>query len=253
LGADTEGITSADAKAGLIAVTDRTARQLVVLDASSRKRIASAKLATEPDYIRIVKSKNEIWVTQPSESRIEIFSLGEDRHPKHSAFIAVEGGPESLVIDDDHGRAFANTWKDETLAVDLNSRSIVSRWPNGCSGSRGLTFDPDDTRLFVGCKEGKLTVLDASSGKQLGSASSGDGVDIIAYDAKLKHAYLPGARSATMAVIAIEATGTTRVLETAHTAPGAHCVASDGQGKAFVCEPQKGRLLLFDDRALEAH
>jgi hypothetical protein len=53
-------------------------------------------------------------------------------------------------------------------------------------------MDPARGFLFVGCDEGKLTVLDLDTGAQLGSASSGSGVDIIAYNAHLAHAYLPG-------------------------------------------------------------
>ena len=30
-------------------------------------------------------------------------------------------------------------------------------------------------------------------------------------------------------------------------ATGAHCVAADGKGNVFVCDPKKGRLLVFRD------
>ncbi len=107
----------------------------------------------------------------------------------------------------------------------------------------------DDARgfLFVGCDEGKLTVLDLNTGAQLGSASSGSGVDIIAYNPQLAHAYLPGEGSATMAIIGISAKGAATVLETVRTAEGAHCVAADDRGNAYVCDPKGGRLLVFKD------
>jgi hypothetical protein len=107
----------------------------------------------------------------------------------------------------------------------------------------------DDARgfLFVGCDEGKLSVLDLNTGAQLGSASSGSGVDIIAYSSQLAHAYLPGEESATMAIIGISAKGAATVLETVKTADGAHCVAADDRGNAYVCDPSGGRVLIVTD------
>jgi hypothetical protein len=105
----------------------------------------------------------------------------------------------------------------------------------------------DDSRgfLLVGCAEGELSVLDLSTGAQLGQASSGDGVDIIAYNQRLAHAYLPSEESATMAIIGISAKGAATVLRTAKTS--AHCAASDDRDNVYVCDPNGGRLLIMKD------
>jgi hypothetical protein len=107
----------------------------------------------------------------------------------------------------------------------------------------------DDARgfLFVGCDEGKLSVLDLHTGTLLGQASSGDGVDIISYNPRLVHAYLPGEASGTMAIIGISEKGAATVLATIKTAKGAHCVAADDRGNAYVCDPKGGRLIIVKD------
>src|SRR5262249_46133946 len=109
----------------------------------------------------------------------------------------------------------------------------------------------DDARgfLFVGCEEGKLSVLDLKSGVRLGQASSGDGVNIIAYNSQLGHAYLPGETSGTLAIIGISATGAAAVLATVKTTDGSQCVASDDRGDVYVCDPNGGRLLIMKDTA----
>jgi hypothetical protein len=71
-------------------------------------------------------------------------------------------------------------------------------------------------------------------------------VDIIDYDARLSHPYLPGGRSATMAVLSVSREGKLSMLATLPTAAGAHCVAA-ANGSVFVCDPKKGRLLVFRD------
>lgn len=46
-------------------------------------------------------------------------------------------------------------------------------------------------------------MLDLNTGAQLGSTSSGSGVDIIGYNPRLAHAYLPGGASGTIAIIGV--------------------------------------------------
>jgi hypothetical protein len=115
-------------------VTDRTAKLLDVVDPSRRSVVDFTPLASASDYVRFVAESKEIWVTQPRAQRIEVFQLqlmGIPR-PSHTGFIAVPGGPESLIIDHRHSRAFTHLWRGIIVRIRLNDRSIGVRWPNGC-------------------------------------------------------------------------------------------------------------------------
>ena len=249
IGGHGQGVTSADEGRGLLFATDRDARRLDVVDPTARSVVASAPLAAGPDYVRYVSATGEVWVTEPSASRIEVFSIPAEGTPKpvHRTFISIPGGPESLIIDNNRGRAHTHLWTDTTLAIDVKSHAVSSRWKNGCRGSRGIALDVARGFLLVGCDEGKLSVLDLRTGALLGQASSGDGVDIISYSPRLSHAYLPGATSGTMAIIGISNQGKATVLATIKTVEGAHCVAADDRGNAYVCDPGGGRLLVVKD------
>jgi DNA-binding beta-propeller fold protein YncE len=243
-----QGVTSVDEGRGFLFATDRDAKRLDVVDPKTKSVIATAPLASGPDYVRYVSATNEVWVTQPGAARIEVFSLPDSASkPVHVDFISIAGGPESLVIDNKRGRAYTHLWTDTTLAIDLKTRKIAARWKNGCGGSRGIAMDDARGFLFVGCDEGKLNVLDLNTGAQLGSASSGSGVDIIAYNPHLAHAYLPGEESATMAIVGISSKGVATVLATVNTADGAHCAATDDRDQVYVCDPAKGRVLIVKD------
>jgi len=246
-----DGTTSADAGRGLIFATDRTAMKLVVLDPTAKTiAVAKADLASGPDYVRWVEPTGELWVTEPDKDRIEIFSLPASGPPvpSHKEFLAVTGGPESLVVDAAHGRAYTHLWESTTLAIDLKSRAIVARWPNRCKGSRGIALDAERGFLFAACAEGKAVVLDVNrKGAVLATLSAGSGVDIIAYDPGLAHLYLPGGKSETMAILGVAKTGKLSLLATVKTARGAHCVAADDRHQAWVCDPDHGRLLLVND------
>jgi hypothetical protein len=169
--------------------------------------------------------------------------------PTSVARIALPDGPESLVVDATRRRAYTHEWGGRTHAIDLGTRKPVAAWDNGCKGSRGIALDEARGFLFVGCEEGKAVVLDAGhDGRVLGSLSPGvDGVDIIAYNGKLAHLYLPGASSATMAILAVAPDGTLRALATVKTVDDAHCVSEDDRGGVWVCDPRHGRLMHVSD------
>ena len=244
-----EGITSVDGGSELLFVTDRTAGLLDVVDPKRRSILSSTRLASGPDYVRFVVETSEIWVTEPTAQRIEVFSLVSRRVPTpvHRMFVAVPGGPESLIIDHSHARAYTNLWHGFTVGIQLRDHSMVARWPNGCEESRGIALDESQGFLFVACNEGRLSVLDSRTGKMLGRAFSGDGIDIIAYNPKLGHVYLPGEKSGTMAIIGISPAGAATILKTVRVPRGAHCATADNRNQVYICDPSHGQLLVFQD------
>ena len=243
-----DGTTSADEGEGRLFASDRTSLELAVVDPKSAKIVARTKLASGPDYVRWIAPTREVWVTQPDEERIEIFSLaGEPSPPRHEAFLSVPGGPESLVVDRKRGRAYSNLWKSTTVAIDLKRREIVGRWKNGCEGSRGIALDAEHGLVFVGCTEGKAVALDASTGNILGSAEAPKGIDIIDFNPRLSHLSVPGGKDAKLAIFGVSSRGVLSLLGTFPAAVGSHCVTSDAGGHVYVCDPRGGRLLLYSD------
>jgi hypothetical protein len=89
--------------------------------------------------------------------------------------------------------------------------------------------------------------LDVATGAKLGEATTGKGVDIIAYAPKLRHLYVPAGGDATLTVIGVERGGTLRVLGNVPVAKGASCVTADARGQAYVCDPTHGRLWVVKD------
>lgn len=245
------GTTSAAYADGYLVASDHADRSLAVVNAASGRVVEHVPLASGSDYVRYFAPVHQVWVTEPRAAQIEVFAAdfsGKTPVFKELGTIAVPGGPEALVVDAQSGRAYTNLWKSDTLAIDLATRKIVARWPNTCRGSRGLALAPRHHLLFVGCTEGKAVALDlARDGKVIASAPTGTGVDIIAWNPALQHLYVPGARSATLTVLALGPGDRLAPVFTLATAKGAHCVATDGRHKAYVCDPRHGRVLAFTD------
>lgn len=245
-----QGTTSADEGRDIVFAIDRTTKLLHVVDTAQRKIVASTPLAGSPDYVRWVETTGEVWVTEPDEERIEIFSVpsGAAAKPESSAFIKVAGGPESLVIDTKRQWAFTHLWKGATIVIDLRARAILGKWKNGCDDSRGIALDQARGHLFVGCSEGKVFSLDVDhEGRSIASIPTGSGVDIIAYSPERRHLYAPSGSTATMTIVDVAETGDLRQLGTVPTARGAHCVTADDRGGVWVCDPERGQLLFVKD------
>lgn len=244
------GATSVDEGGGLLFVTDRTSLRLDVVDPKAGTIVAGTGLGDSPDYVRFVAVTNEVWVTEPSASRIEIFSVSRDTPPAVASVgvIAVTNGPESLVIDQRAGRAYSHRWQSSTVVLDVRTRAVLGEWPNGCAASRGLAVDEARGFFYAGCDEGTVSVLDAAhGGRLLSSMARGAGYDVIGYAPALGHLYLAGAACSCLVVLGVSSAGVLSFLGRFVATPSTHCAAADDAGHAWVCDPDGGRLLRIDD------
>ena len=249
-GGHDDGPTSVDEGGGWLFVTDRTTRLLDVVDPARKTIVASAPVASMPDYVRWVAPTREIWVTEPGAAQVEIFSLPSSGTPTpvHAGVVAVGNGPESLVVDPSRNRAYAHRWQSSTVAIDISSRSIVAEWPNGCAGSRGIALDGARGWLVAGCDEGTVSVLDVDRGGAIVSTiARGSGFDVIGYDPTLAHVYAAGPSCRCLVMLGIDAGGSLSFLGRFAAPGGAHCVTADTRRHAWVCDPDGGRLWRVDD------
>ena len=77
-----------------------------------------------------------------------------------------------------------------------------ARWPLG-SGEEptGLAIDAEHHRLFAGCGNAKVIVLDSESGKVVAEVPAGQGIDATAFDPGTQLAFASNGRDGTVTVI----------------------------------------------------
>jgi DNA-binding beta-propeller fold protein YncE len=236
--------------AGRLYVTDRTSESLLVVDPATKSIVGRTKLAASPDYVRWVAPKGEVWVTEPDKDQIEVFTVSDPGGaPVHAALIPVPGGPESLVVDAARGRAYAHLWKGKTIAIDVAARKIAETRDNRCEGSRGIALDESKHFVFAACSEGRVVTLDAAhGGRVLGDVRTrASGVDIVDYDPARHHLYVPGGKSASLSFVAVAPDGSLTELGSSPSPKSGHCAVADRQGRAYVCDPPGGRVVVYDD------
>jgi hypothetical protein len=242
------GATSADDASGYLLVVDRTASKLHVVDPSARQIVSSTAIPSAADYVRFVATTHEAWITLRAAQRIHIFTLAQSGAPSPTgaAFIPIAGAPESLVVDATRGRVYTNVGG-STLALDVKGRAVVGTWSNGCGESRGIALDEARGIVFVACTDGTLALLDVQSGAVTASMRLDANVDIIDYNATLRHVYVPSATTGSMAIVGVHDAATIALLGTAAIPTGAHCVVADDGSRAWVCDPAHGQLVVIAD------
>jgi hypothetical protein len=247
-GGHDDGVTSVDESPALLYATDRTSGKLLVIDPAKGAIIGSTALAASPDYVRVVASRRELWVTQPSASQVEIFRVADDGTPTHDSVVPVSNGPESMVVDETRGRAYTHRWQKSTVAIDLATRTIVAEWANGCASSRGIALDESRGFLFSGCNEGTAAVLDvAHDGRILSTLARGSGFDVIGYSPSLGHLYLAGSSCSCLVTLGVSPTGQFSFLDRKDAPSSTHCAVADDVGHAWVCDQSGGQIWRVDD------
>jgi DNA-binding beta-propeller fold protein YncE len=107
-----------------------------------------------------------------------------------TATIQLTGWPETAVSDG-KGKFFVNNAaKSEIDVIDAKTFSILNQWPisPGKSAS-GLAIDRVTMRLFAGCDNQKLVVMNAENGNVVTSVPIGDECDAVGFDKKLMTVY----------------------------------------------------------------
>jgi DNA-binding beta-propeller fold protein YncE len=242
------GPTSVDEAGKLLLVTNRSTHQLDVVDPKSKRILSAAPLEAGPDYVRNVPKTEEVWVTEPRVEKIEIFRLPPGSSDvKHSASLEIKGGPEALVIDNTRAVAYTNIDGGKTLVIDLKSRAIIHEWSNGCEDAEGALLGDSGRFLFIACREGKVVSIDPDHGDVLSSMTTGAGVDIIAYNPKLRHIYAPGSKDAKITILSVSAKGELSIVQTLPGVEHGHCVVADDHDNFYVCDPNRAGLLVYHD------
>ncbi|MDG0831671.1 YncE family protein [Pelomonas saccharophila] len=197
-----------------------------VFTASSLK--TTAKIATpkgeNPDFIAYDEGTKQVLAFNGRSHDASVIDAVGD---KLVATIALAGKPEAAVVDG-RGRMFIDIEDTNQLqAIDLKTRAVVATWPlPGCDEPAGLAMDRAARRLFVGCHNKALLVVNADTGKTVAQLPIGEGVDANGFDAE-RGLVFSSQGDGTLSVIQAAAADRYTPRQTVATARGARTMALD--------------------------
>ena len=141
--------------------------------------------------------------------------------------IALEGKPE-FAVSTGAGEVFVNIEdKSEIAALDAKELKVKSRWPLApCEGPSGLAMDVENRRLFAGCDNKMMAVVNADTGKVITTLPIGQGVDANRFDPDTRLAFA-SCGDGSLTVVREESPDKFSVAETVTTERGARTMALD--------------------------
>jgi DNA-binding beta-propeller fold protein YncE len=152
-----------------------------IVDLNTLQILSRVKTGENPDAILYEPVHHEVYTFNGRGKSATVFDArtGEVR-----ATIPLAGKPEFAVFDAAAGRIYVNIEDTSTLvAIDSAKRTVVASWPIAPGEeASGLALDSARHRLFVGCRNRLMLMMDATSGKVLASVPIGSGVDANAFD-----------------------------------------------------------------------
>ena len=202
-----------------------TESKVSVVDLKSLATVAKIGTEPGPDAIVYEPGHREVYAFNGRGKSVTIISAASGQVVES---LPLPGKPEFPAADPEDGRVFVNIEdRNEVVAIDTGSHKIVNTWPiaPGESAS-GMAFDATHHRLFLGCDNHLMLMLDSKSGKVVGSVPIGAGVDANAFDNQLQLAFSSNGDGTV--TIAHEATpGKLVVVQTLATQASARTMALD--------------------------
>jgi hypothetical protein len=133
-----------------------------------------------------------------------------------------------VVVDEAAGRVCCNIEdKSEVAVIDVDKHEVVAHWPLAPGeGPSGIAFDATHHRLFSGCHNKMMVMLDTESGKVVDTVPIGASVDGCAFDDARQLAFASCGDGTTI-IAREEAPDKLTVLQTLKTERGARTMTLD--------------------------
>ncbi|MDQ6769646.1 MAG: YncE family protein [Gemmatimonadota bacterium] len=138
--------------------------------------------------------------------------------------VDLQGRPEAGVADG--GRIYVNLEDKSQIAVfDPKTLVVLARWPLApCDGPSGMAIDRVHQRLFSGCGNKTMAIVDMKTGKVVASPAVGDGVDAAGFDPATQLAFTSNGEGS-ITVVYEDTPDKYTVVETVPTQRGARTMA----------------------------
>jgi DNA-binding beta-propeller fold protein YncE len=199
--------------------------QAAIVDLKTLQTTSWVDTGANPDGMLYDPSRQEVYMFNGRGNSATVFKA---KSGKVVTTIPLGGKPEFAAIDTKAGRVFNNLEdKSEVVAIDTKTHAVANRWPIAPGEeASGMAFDPQNHRLFLGCGNQLMVMMDSTSGKVLASVPIGTGVDANAFDPETKLAFA-SCGDGTLTIAHEDAPDKLSVVQTLKTERGAKTMTID--------------------------
>jgi DNA-binding beta-propeller fold protein YncE len=168
--------------------TNGRENKVSIVDLKTLQTLSKVETGQNPDGMLYDPSRQEVYAFN---GRGQSASVIDAKAGKAVVTIPLGGKPEFAAVDTAAGRVYNNLEdKSELVAIDTKTHAVVNRWPIAPGEeASGMAFDAAHHRLFLGCGNKLMAMVDSTNGKVVATVPIGDGVDANAFDPELQLAF----------------------------------------------------------------
>lgn len=175
---------------------DGRAGKAVAFDLKTLKVTHEIQADVDADAIALDPVTGHVFIIEGDPAAITVID------PKKDAPVATIKAGEKLEygVADGHGSIYVSgEGGKDVLKVDARSNKVVNRWPTpNCTSPHGIAVDTRSHRVFMGCVNKLMMVVDTESGRVVAELPIGQGNDAVAFDPVRKRVFSSNGRDGTI-------------------------------------------------------
>lgn len=198
---------------------------VTIFDLKTLKPIDEVKVTGEnPDAILYNPTSQRVFAFNGRSGNVTVLDAGKG---DVVGTLALGGKPE-FAASDKNGLVYVNLEdKSEVAVLDAEGHAILRRWPLApCEEPSGMAIDRRRGRLFIGCGNRLMAIVDIANGKVLATLPIGEGVDANGFDSSTGLAFSSNG-DGTLTVVREDPEGHFAVAGNVATQRGARTMALD--------------------------
>jgi WD40 repeat protein len=200
---------------------------VTVFDLKTLKETSKIKLpddAKNPDAILYDAASKRVFTFNGSSKNATVIDADKGTVVGN---VPLDGKPEFAAADG-KGMVYVNIEdKSELTSIDAKKATVAATWPlTGCEEPSGLAMDQKNRRLFAGCHNKVMAVVNADTGKVVATPAIGQGVDANGFDPGTQLAFSSNG-DGTLTVVHEDSPDKFTVAQDAPTQRGARTMALD--------------------------
>ena len=196
-----------------------------IVDLKTLKTLAKVDTGENPDAILYDTAQQEVYTFNGRGKSATVFDA---RSGQVIATIALSGKPEFAAADPKARHVYCNLEdKNEVAVIDVTTHKVVTTWPIAPGEeASGMAFDGQHHRLFLGCGNKLMVMMDSTNGKVVDKAPIGQGVDACKFYRATQFAF-SSCGDGTVTIAHEDSPDKLTVVQTLKTEPRARTMALD--------------------------
>jgi DNA-binding beta-propeller fold protein YncE len=197
-----------------------------MFDVKTLTLIQKITTGENPDAILYEPAKKEVYTMN---GRGKSATVIDATSGKVVATVRLEGKPESAQADSKAGTVYVNMEDlNSVKVIDTATHQVTATWPAApCEAASGMALDVETHRLFLGCENKLMVMMDSTNGKVIYSVPIGEGVDSTWFDPGTKLAFTSNGGAGTVSVAHEDSPSVLKIVQTIKTVRGARTMALD--------------------------